>query len=350
MRILIEAHHPAHIHFWKYPVRELRNRGHEVLMIGRDRDVMRRLLEVYDWIPSVIPPRKNKKNRFPLVELLQRQWTVAKWIRRFKPDAVASLMGSYTQSARLFGVRNIIFTDSEFQHFNHRIAHPFADPIYTPECFYKDLGRKQRKYAGIHELMFLDPAYFEPDPSVVKRYGGLTPGSYVLVRMSAWNTFHDRGQSGVGDAIRSFVGRHKDRLRFLVSGEEDVLTDLPGIECVQIEAEDYHDLIHHAAFVLTEGASTASEAACLAVPTVCINSTEERGYLRMLEKRYGIVESFKDSVLGMRRADEWLTVLPEPDLGKRAELRQRILADHPDRCGYVVKVLLGETETTSHEH
>jgi predicted glycosyltransferase len=38
MRILIEAHHPAHIHFWKYPVRELIDRGHEVLMIGRDRD------------------------------------------------------------------------------------------------------------------------------------------------------------------------------------------------------------------------------------------------------------------------------------------------------------------------
>ena len=31
MKILLEAHHPAHIHFWKYPVRELIERGHEVL-------------------------------------------------------------------------------------------------------------------------------------------------------------------------------------------------------------------------------------------------------------------------------------------------------------------------------
>jgi len=46
MKILLEAHHPAHIHFWKYPVRELQARGHEVLMIGRDRDVMRRGLGV----------------------------------------------------------------------------------------------------------------------------------------------------------------------------------------------------------------------------------------------------------------------------------------------------------------
>ena len=54
MKILLEAHHPAHIHFWKYPVRELQARGHELLMIARDRDVMRRLLEVYDWIPIEI--------------------------------------------------------------------------------------------------------------------------------------------------------------------------------------------------------------------------------------------------------------------------------------------------------
>ena len=62
MRVLLEAHHPAHVHFWKYPVRELQARGHEVLLIGRDRDVMRRLLEVYEWIPSVIPPRRSRNN------------------------------------------------------------------------------------------------------------------------------------------------------------------------------------------------------------------------------------------------------------------------------------------------
>ena len=77
MEILIEAHHPAHIHFWEYPVRELIERGHEVLMIGRHRDVMRRLLDVYDWIPAEIPKRKTGKNKFPLVEMLERQWTVS---------------------------------------------------------------------------------------------------------------------------------------------------------------------------------------------------------------------------------------------------------------------------------
>ena len=45
MRILLEAHHPAHIHFWKFPIRELQARGHTVRLIGRKRDVMEQLIQ-----------------------------------------------------------------------------------------------------------------------------------------------------------------------------------------------------------------------------------------------------------------------------------------------------------------
>lgn len=94
MKILLEAHHPAHIHFWKYVFRELQARGHEVLMIGPDRDILRRLLEVYDWIPADIPERQTRNNRFPSIEMLQRQWAMVHAIQRFKPDIVGSSMGS----------------------------------------------------------------------------------------------------------------------------------------------------------------------------------------------------------------------------------------------------------------
>src|SRR5688572_31596557 len=47
-----------------------------------------------------------RNNRFPMEEMLRRQFTVARSIRRFRPEIVLSLMGSYTQSARFFGVRS----------------------------------------------------------------------------------------------------------------------------------------------------------------------------------------------------------------------------------------------------
>jgi len=54
MRLLIEAHHPAHIHFFRNAVRIWQGRGAKILLLGRDRDVMKRLLAAYDFIPHEI--------------------------------------------------------------------------------------------------------------------------------------------------------------------------------------------------------------------------------------------------------------------------------------------------------
>lgn len=345
MKILLEAHHPAHIHFWKYPVRELQARGHEVLMIGRDRDVMRRLLEVYDWIPAEIPKRRTKNNRFPLVEMLERQWAVARAIRRFRPDVVASLMGSYTQSAKLFGVRHIIFTDSEFQHFNHRIAHPFADEIYTPECFYKDLGPKQRRYPGIHELSFLHPDVFDLKPKIVEQYQDLQVEHYIVIRLSAWNTLHDRNHSGIGDRIYAFVEHYNSDYKLLISAEEGKVP--PGLEkyARAVRPEDFHQFLGQARFILSEGASTAAEAACLGVPCAYINNTEPRGYLEMLEKRYQVVRCFSDPVAGLSWAKERLNASSGDAMQKKAAVRGRLERDFYPISNLITKLILGESQS-----
>lgn len=340
MRILLEAHHPAHIHFWKYPVREMQARGHEVLMIGRDRDVMRRLLEVYDWIPHEIPPRSTRNNRFPLAEMLQRQWAVAKAIRRFKPDVVASLMGSYTQSAKLLGVRNIIFTDSEFQHFNHRIAHPFAEEIHTPECFYKDLGPKQIRYKGIHEMVFLNPKYFKIDKEVLSRYALPHDRPYLLIRLSAWNTLHDVRQKGIGGLLEEFIEKAKKDYEIILSAEERHTPPGMNSYAVHIAPEDFHQVLAQAAFVLTEGASTASEAACLGTPCVYINSTEERGYLRLLEHQYGLVRSFRDASRGIRAASLMIAELRNNfSVQSNSEALSRLGKDFEDLTKVVVEIV-----------
>ncbi len=343
MRILIEAHHPAHIHFWKYPIREMQRLGHRVRLIGRDRDVMKRLLEVYDWIEAVIPPRRQTRNRFPFLEMLQRQYLVAREIQRFRPDVVASLMGSYTQSAKLFGVRNVIFTDSEFQHFNHRIAHPFADAIYTPECFCKELGHKQIRYQGIHEMMFLRKGVFDPDPSVLKRYGDLVPGEFIILRISAWNTLHDIGARGIGDELERFIDSVQGKYRIVASVEESAITRDLGIDLINPQPEDFHSLLYYARLVLTEGASTASEAGCLAVPTVYVNSTGDRGYLRMLQAKHDIVHCYSASREGLVGAVDWLNSIEGINWNARETFQSQLSRDLPDGSGFVVNSLLGNS-------
>jgi predicted glycosyltransferase len=334
MRLLIETHHPAHIHFFKNAVRIWRDRGDDVLLLGRDRDVMKRLLAAYDFIPYEILTQQRKNNRIPMQEMLERQAKVAAKIASFRPDIVLSLMGSYTQSAFLFRKPNVIFTDSEFQSFNHKIAHPFATHIYTPECFWKDLGRKQIRYRGYHELAFLYPTRFSARREVLDLLGNVAEGSYVVLRISAWNTLHDIGNRGFGDRFDEFVSKVAERARVFLVPEGGVLPDKWERFRLRIPPDYFHDALAFAKLVVTEGASTASEAACLGVPAVYLNTTE-RGYLNDQERRYRLVYNFKDAGAALEKTLELLDSPPSPDSLRAA--RDRLVADHIDVTDYVVR-------------
>lgn len=339
MNFLIEAHHPADIHFFKFAIQELLDRGHRVKMVARDRDVMAKLLEAYDWIDFEIPKRRTRRNRLPILEMLERQWAVAGAIRRFKPDLVVSSMGSYTQSAKLLGVPSVIFTDSEFQHFNHRIAHPFAHEIHTPYCFYKELGQKQMHYQGIHEMAFLAPSRFSPDASVLGGESGLIAQQYIVIRLSAWNTLHDINHSGMGPEVERFIERFEVKYQIVVCAEEDALPAHLRQFSMQLPPDKFHDVLAYARFVLTEGASTASEAACLGVPTVYINSTEPRGYLQMLEKDWGLVRNFLLPEPGIACAVDWLERIDSESLLAYQKIRDQLFEAHVDMVDYVVSTL-----------
>jgi len=333
VRILIEAHHPSDIHFFKHAIREWTDRGDTVLLLGRDRDVMKALLQAYAFIPHRILSSERRDNRFPLAEMIERQIGVARGIRGFRPDIILSLMGSYAQSAFLFRVPNLVFTDSEHQSFNHRIAHPFATRIYTPECFEKDLGKKQRRYAGYHELAFLHPIRFSPNPSILSELG-VTPRGYVVVRTSAWNTLHDIGKAGLGGGLARAIREIERRSRVFIVPESGALPR--ELEALRLHPppDRYHDVLAFARLVVSEGASTASEAACLGVPTVYLNPSQ-LGYLRDQERRYGLVFNTTDPQAAVHRA---LELLDAPfDAGHLEESRRRLVADHIDVTSYLVK-------------
>jgi predicted glycosyltransferase len=332
MRLLIEAHHPAHIHFFKHAIAHWVARGDQVKLVGRDRDVMKKLLSAYDYIPSEIGSVQSKNNHFPFAEMLTRQACIAQQVFGFGPDLVLSLMGSYTQAASVLRVPSFIFTDSEFQHFNHRIAHPFATRIYTPDCFWKDLGDKQRRYAGYHELAFLHPSRFTPDSSVLSSLG-IEARGYVVVRVSAWDTLHDVGQSGFGAALDEFLGALTARYKTLIVPERGLIPERWQHLVMQLPPEKFHDVLAFANFVVTEGASTAAEAACLGVPSVYLNSTS-RGYLDDIQTRYELVHCFTDARAALKKVDEWLTTAPDPSASEDA--RRRLIADHIDVTQFVI--------------
>ena len=103
--------------------------------------------------------------------------------------------------------------------------------------------------------------------------------------------------------------------------------------------EDFHQLQAHAAFILSEGASTAAEGACLGVPSVYINSTEPRGYLQMLERDYGLVRAFREAGPGLDEATNWIKRLGESEYARCMANRKKMLNDHINVASHVVQVV-----------
>jgi len=71
-------------------------------------------------------------------ELLKRWKEIHRIIRAEKIDVAVSISGISTSApARLRGIRNVVFTDTEDAKISNLVAFPFADRIYTPRFFLK---------------------------------------------------------------------------------------------------------------------------------------------------------------------------------------------------------------------
>jgi predicted glycosyltransferase len=103
-----------------------------------------------------------------------------------------------------------------------------------------------------------------------------------------------------------------------------------------VPPEEYHDVLAFARLVITEGASTASEAACLGVPSVYINTTR-RGYLEDQERRYRLVFNFTDPLAAARKVSQLLAQPPAAE--ELAAAQKRLVEDHIDVSAFVVEEL-----------
>jgi uncharacterized protein len=169
MKILIDVGHPAHIHFYKHAVWKFINDGHQVLFTARDKDVSISLLNEFHF-PYKILTKIGEGSLGLYKEFIQREWALLKVIKEFKPDVMTELMGDFIAPLGfMLGIPTVVFTDSEPVKVDKFLSYPFASVLFTPTCFTNDLGKRQVRYAGYHELAYLAPKYFKPDPSVLKR-------------------------------------------------------------------------------------------------------------------------------------------------------------------------------------
>ena len=64
-----------------------------------------------------------------------------------------------------------------------------------------------RSYAGYHELAYLHPNRFRPDPAALDAFGVSPDEPYSIVRFVSWQAVHDRRERGLSADAEAAPGR-----------------------------------------------------------------------------------------------------------------------------------------------
>ena len=252
MRVLFNIGHPAQVHLFKNLIWELERRGHQCKITTIAKDVSLYLLDVCNFKYELVGKGKPTLITKAL-ELFRVESRLYRCARSFGPDLLVGGVGNVyvAHVGKLLRKPSIVFDDTEHAIIDHHLVDPFASVICTPSCFCGDIGRHQIRYNGYHELAYLHPNHFTPDPAVLYELGIAEGDPFTIVRFVSWQASHDVGQHGIRDKV-GFVKALEQYGRVLITSEEELL---PELQVYQIQAppEKLHDLLYYATLYVGKG-------------------------------------------------------------------------------------------------
>ncbi len=294
MRILIDISHPAHVHFFKNAIAELRARGHVIGIASREKDICTKLLNTLglDHTPLSTAPAKKSIMAFTS-EMAVHCFRLFNLARSFRPDVMLQIAGTFIAPVgKLIRCPTIGFYDTEFAKLSNAISYPLLTNICTPNCYQGDIGPHQIRYPGYHELAYLHPDNFTPDEGVLAEYGLEKRKKYFIVRFVGFNALHDYHETGFNLAAKHRLVEALSKLgRVLITSESPLPAELSPYRS-PVPIDKIHDLMAFATLLVSESSTMASESAVLGIPALFISSTG-RGYTDEQEANYGLVRNFK---------------------------------------------------------
>lgn len=336
MRTLVDVTHPAHVHLFRPTISTLEARGHDVHVVSREKDVTTALLDAHD-IDHTILSRKRPGSLGVAREWLVREFRLLRLVRRLDPDVVLShLNPAAAHVSALLEVPNVILHDTEVAGAVDRVTTPFAAAVCTPTEYDGDFGDRHLRYDGFHELAYLHPARFDPDPRPLQRAGVDPDEPYAVVRLVGMDAHHDAGSTGFDPkTVRGMVAELTDYGRVYVTSEHP-LSDHLG-ECENpVPATDMHHLLAFADVYVGDSSTMATEAAVLGTPSVRFNPLDrEMGVFGALDD-YGLVASTFDE---HKAAETAIALMADVDAGRRwRRRRRRLLAEKIDVTAFLVEL------------
>jgi predicted glycosyltransferase len=302
VKILLDIGHPAHVHQFKNAIKILETSGHEILVTARNKEVTLYLLDRFG-IKYVEVGQYKQSNISKAIEMFRIDYRLYKLAKTFNPDVLVGGVGNVyvAHVSALINKPAILFNDTEHAVLQNLLSYPFASAICTPSCYNKDLGKKQIRYNGYHELAYLHPNYFTPNPAVLDEIGLSEGDTFIILRFVSWTASHDIGHHGIQD--KTTLVRELEKYGQVFITSEGRLDGGLAKYQIKVAPEKMHDLMYYATLLYGESATMASECAVLGTHAIYCDFAG-RGYTDEEESKYGLVCNFKSDEDSIRSSRE----------------------------------------------
>jgi predicted glycosyltransferase len=334
MKLLFDIGHPAHVHLFKYIIKNL-EKTHDIKICVREREnIVENLLNFYglkyENIGRNVPGLLRKS-----ITMFKNDYNLMKISNRFDPEIFISIASPYSaQVSKLSGKPFIAFIDSEPTRLILSLTIPFTTAVITPISFRKDFGKKHIRLKGYKELAYLHPRWFKPNPDILDMLDVSKNENYILLRFSAFDASHDIGLNGFSLADkRDLVKELEKYARIFISSEIELPQDLKKY-VIKIPPHKMHDALYYASLLVGDTGTMVTEAGILGTPAIISHpqSLKMSNFIE-LEQKYGLIFNIHEPRMVIEKAVE---LLQRSDLNQEWEKRRaNLLRDKIDVTAFM---------------
>lgn len=294
MNILIDINHPAHVHLLRNAYKILVEHGHTIIVAVKEISSAMKLLDLYG-IPYINIGKKDDAIGKKGVDQLVYDSRLLKIVHENHIDIGLGSSINIPHVSKLSRMKSVILDDDddEVEPLFVKFGHPFADTILSPV----DTPRKSKKKIYVHsyhELAYLYPKEFQPDPTVLRDVGVSEGEPYFILRFNAFKAHHDVGVIGLTiENKRRLVKYLQTKGKVFITTERNIDDEFKPYKLI-VSPEKAHSLMYYATMFVGDSQTMTSEAAVLGTPAIRCNTFVGRiHYLEEEEHKYGLTYGFR---------------------------------------------------------
>jgi len=300
--ILVDIGHPAHVHLFRHFISEMASRGHKVFVLARNVESITRLLRIYD-IPYTTTGTKPDSLFLKYLYQISIVFKTILFVRKHKIDIGIGISMTLPIVARLTGIPTIGMDDDDttitpvYARFINK-----SNAILTPDALaHEKRGLNHIAYPSYHELAYLHPRRFVPDPAVLSEAGIKQGEAFYVLRFNAFKAHHDKAARGLDlEQKRRLTELLQKFGKVFITSEKQIEPEFEMFR-LPVSPEKIHSLLYYSSLFVGDSQTMTSEAAMLGIPSFKCNSFAGRlSVPGEIENKYQLCFSFSpDNFEGM---------------------------------------------------